>query len=140
MSNTELVLNDKLPGAMDSPVQGQAGCNTPDSQDGPNNVRQSSKKTSPEPSSPKVKVLDTSPKEQIGILRNIYRLSKRKLSFSPSKSSDKDKPSVMSNESTANNSQMGIREEEIMCIAVQDQDDKATENTIAPLSGKEWRY
>lgn len=134
MSNTELVLNDKLPGAMDSPVQGQAGCNTPDSQDGPNNVRQSSKKTSPEPSSPKVKVLDTSPKEQIGILRNIYRLSKRKLSFSPSKSSDKDKPSVMSNESTANNSQMGIREEEIMCIAVQDQDDKATENTIAPLS------
>ncbi|XP_078263157.1 exocyst complex component 3-like [Rhinoraja longicauda] len=134
MSNTVMVLNDNLPGAMDSPVRGQAACDIPDIQDGPNIVRHSSKKTSPETSSPQVRVPDASPKEQFGILRNIYRLSKRKLSFSPSKTSDKDKPSVMSNESPTNNSQKGIREEEVMCVAVKDQDDKATENTMAPLS------
>ncbi|XP_051882657.1 exocyst complex component 3-like isoform X2 [Pristis pectinata] len=133
MSNTEIVLSDNLPSTKDSPDRGQAASNTSNIEDGTNKVRQSSfktsKKASEETSNAEVKVSDENPKEQSGLLRNIYRLSKRKLSFSPPKSSDKDKTKAVLNENTANNSEMGIREEEARV-----EDDKMVENTKSPLS------
>ncbi|XP_072895826.1 exocyst complex component 3-like [Hemitrygon akajei] len=125
MSNTEKELNDNLPSAKDSPGQGQAAGNTSDIEDGRNKMSQRSFRTSENNSSnAEVKASDESPKEQSGLFRNIYRLSKRRLSFTPPKSSDKDVTKVMLNENTTNN----LREEE-ECV-----EDKTVENTKSPLS------
>ncbi|XP_072126222.1 exocyst complex component 3-like [Mobula birostris] len=125
MSNTEMVLNDNLPGAKDSPGQGQTAGNTSNIEDGRNKMGQRSFKNSEnESSNAEAKVPDESPKEQKAFFKNIYRLSRRKLSFSPPKTSDNEKTKVMSNENTAYN----LTEEEV-CV-----EDKTVENTKSPLS------
>ncbi|XP_069772577.1 exocyst complex component 3-like isoform X2 [Narcine bancroftii] len=127
MSNTEKMINENLHSVKDG--QGQAACSTLEIKDGTNKVKQSfiknHKQLSEKNSNSEVKVPETNPKS--GKIGNIFRLSKRKLSFPPPKCSDKDETKA---ESSANNSKMGIREEEKVHVALEDQ----VENTKSSLS------
>ncbi|XP_038633330.1 exocyst complex component 3-like isoform X2 [Scyliorhinus canicula] len=126
--------NDDSHGDQDSPDGKQAACKTSDVETGMTKQKQSfrrnSKKISQESGYTEVDVLDSNPREQLGLIR---RLSKRFSLSSPS-ASDKNKTVSVPVGNTVNS----LKEQEGECNATESQDAKGTvENTKLPLSAME---
>uniref|UniRef100_UPI00398EA5D3 exocyst complex component 3-like n=1 Tax=Pristiophorus japonicus TaxID=55135 RepID=UPI00398EA5D3 len=130
----EKVLNDDLHRDKDSADGSQGAHNTSDIETGMTKKKpnfKKSKKISEETSNMEGKMPDANLNP---FIRNFVRLSKR-FSLSPSKDPDKDKTMTVSDGNIVNNLKVDIKEEEDQCIAIENQDAKATiENTKSPLS------
>ncbi|XP_078090155.1 exocyst complex component 3-like [Mustelus asterias] len=134
MSNSKIVPNDDLHGGKGSLDGNRAACNVSDVETGitkkKKSFRRNSKKLSQESSNVDVDVPDSSPREQLGLLRSVLRLSKR-FSLPLSSDSEKSKTAGVSAGNTVNS----LKEQEEACNAIENQDTKGTiENTKLPLS------